>query len=158
MTLIIWDFKTISWSKLLDDVQKAFYFSRENIFQITTCEAVETNCALLLRPFSLVPKFHSPYKLLFLVKFKLSPKLTSALEKLMSWTLQEELLDRKFPSLCEGVCGKCSRWLDRIPWLLSSGNYSVPILHAPSAIRYSMLDWTDVTDWRQMVKFHFQPG
>lgn len=119
---------------------------------------METNCTLLIRPFSLVPKFHSPYKPLFLVKFKLSPKLTSALEKSISWILQEELLDRKLPSLCEGVCGKCSHWLDRIPWLLSSGNYSVPILHAPSAIRYSMLDWTDVTDWRQMVKFHFSLG
>lgn len=82
MTLIIWDFKTISWSKLLDDVQKAFYLAEK----ITTCEAVETNCTLLIRPFSLVPKFHSPYKLLFLVKFKLSPKLASALEKSISWT------------------------------------------------------------------------
>lgn len=86
MTLIIWDFKKISWSKLLDDVQKAFYLAEKNIFQITTCEAVETNCTLLIRPFSLVPKFHSPYKLLFLVKFKLSPKLASALEKSISWT------------------------------------------------------------------------
>lgn len=35
--------------------------------------------------------------------------------------LQEDPQDRKLPNLCKSICGKCSHWLDRIPWLLSSG-------------------------------------